>query len=82
MDWGKVCHPFDLLVFSGLYVFSVLGVPPLSRKAVSFSSPTPPSSRLFVQFCLPEAVGEAFLDMYIKIQHKLVVKSVGLVSES
>lgn len=56
MDWGKVCHPFDLLVFSGLYVFSVLGVPPLSRKAVSFSSPTPPSSRLFVQFCLPEPV--------------------------
>ena len=80
MDWGKVCHPFDLLVFSGLYVFSVLGVPPLSRKAVSFSFPPP--SRVFVQFCLPEAVGEAFLDMYIKIQHKLAVKSVGLVSES
>lgn len=54
MDWGKVCHPFDLLVFSGLYVFSVLGVPPLSRKAVSFSFPPP--SRLFVQFCLPEPV--------------------------
>lgn len=41
-----------------------------------------PSSRLFVQFCLPEPAGGDFSDMYIKMQHNLVVKSTGLVSES
>ncbi|KAB1253694.1 hypothetical protein Cadr_000002991 [Camelus dromedarius] len=37
---------------------------------------------LFVQFCLPEPAGGDFLDTYIKMQHKLVVKSMDLVSES
>ena len=49
------------------------------EEAVSFF---PSSSRLFVQFCLPEPAGGDFLDKYIKMQHKLTVKSVGLVSES
>ena len=35
-----------------------------------------------VQFCLPEPAGGDFLDMYIKMQHKVAVKSVGRVSES
>lgn len=74
-----VCHTFTLLVFLG--PLRALGVLPLLRKAVAFSF-FPPSFGLFVQFCLPEPAGGAFLDMYIKMQHNLVVKSVGLVSES
>lgn len=68
------CHPFPLHAFFGLYL-RALGVPPLLSKAISF----PPSSfRLFVQFCLPEPAGGDFLDMYIKMQHKLARESVGL----
>lgn len=78
--WGAglgVCDTFILLVFLG--PLRALGVPPLLRKAISFF---PPSFRLFVQFCLPEPAGGALLDMFIKMQHNLVVKSLGLVSES
>ena len=31
-----------------------------------------------MQFCLPEPAGGDFLDMYIKMQHKLARESVGL----
>lgn len=65
-----VCDTFILLVFLG--PLRALGVPPLLRKAISFF---PLSFRLFVQFCLPESAGGALLDMFIKMQHNLVVKS-------
>lgn len=76
--WERVCHPFPLHAFFGLYL-RALGVPPLLNKAISFS---PSSFRLFVQFCLPEPAGGDFLDMYIKMHNKVAVKSVGRVSES
>lgn len=76
--WGRVHHPFPLLASFGLY---------LRGSWCSSSSEQggfiPPSSfRLFVQFCLPEPACGDFLDMYIMMQHKGAVKSVGRVSES
>lgn len=35
MACGRVCHPFPLFEFFGLYL-RALGAPPLLRKAVSF----------------------------------------------
>lgn len=59
LGWG-MCLTFTLLVFLGPW--KALDVLPLLRKALSFSF-FPPSFRLFMQFCLPEPAGGAFLDM-------------------